>query len=108
MEMLNSVEIKGRVGNARIQEYKVNVLQMSVCTEYVSRAKDGTTMIDCTWHKVTYFIRPEDDLKTFEKIGKGSFVHVKGRIRESRYTDASGVERSIYEIVAQSVKVIQG
>lgn len=107
MEMLNSVEIKGRVGNARIQEYKFNVLQMSVCTEYVSRTKNGTTMIDRTWHKITYFIRPEDDLKIFEKIGKGSFVHVKGRIREPRYTDASGVERSTYEIMAQSVKVIQ-
>lgn len=107
MEMLNSVEIKGRVGNARIQEYKVNVLQMSVCTEYVSRAKDGFMRIDCTWHKVIYFIRPEDDLKIFEKIGKGSFVHVKGRIRESRYMDAAGVERMAYEILAQSVKVIQ-
>lgn len=107
MEMLNRVEIEGIIGNARFQEYKVNVVRMSVYTDYAYRTKAGEAVVDRTWHSVTYFLKPEDSVEEFRNLQGGDKVHIEGRLRMNRYQDGAGVERTIIEVIAQKCRKIK-
>lgn len=107
MEMLNRVEIKGIIGNVQFHEYKVNVVRMSVYTDYAFRTKNGEAIVDCTWHSVTYFLKLEDSVEEFRSLQRGDKVHIEGRLRMKRYQDGAGVERPIIEVIAQKCKKIK-
>ena len=81
MEQLNSVTLRGIIGNARIQNI-------------------GDT------HQVTAF--KSDRMPDFSALVKGAGVEVKGRLRNNRFTDSNGVERTVTEILASQVSVIGG
>jgi single-stranded DNA-binding protein len=44
----------------------------------------------------------------FSALVKGAGVEVKGRLRNNRFTDSNGVERTVTEILASQVSVIGG
>jgi len=44
----------------------------------------------------------------FSTLVKGAGVEVKGRLRNNRYTDSNGVERTMTEILASQVSVLGG
>ena len=44
----------------------------------------------------------------FSTLVRGAGVEVQGRLRNNRYTDSNGVERSVTEILASQVSVIGG
>ena len=99
MEQLNRIELKGTVGSVYVKDFKkTKVTNFSVATNYVCTAKDGTPVIETTWHRVIAWDCPE--------ITKGSKVHVIGRLRANRYTDANGNQKFVYEVLANGVKVI--
>ena len=39
-------------------------------------------------------------------IGKGTPVHVTGRLRTFRYTNSDGIEKQLYEVVANKIRII--
>ena len=99
-EFLNAVEIKGIVGRVtRTQVGETTFVNFSVVTEYTYTGKEGTTMIETTWFNCVSF-------KNIP-IDKGDYVHCLGHFRARRYTDNSGVERISYEVVANSVTVLE-
>ena len=61
---------------------------------------------DNTWHQVTAF--KNDKMPGFSTLVKGAGVEVKGRLRNNRYTDSNGVERTMTEILASQVSVLGG
>ena len=44
----------------------------------------------------------------FSTLVRGAGVEVKGRLRNNRFTDSNGVERTVTEILASQVSVIGG
>lgn len=60
--------------------------------------------IGTTWHNVT--ARESKDIQNLDRIKKGSRVHVVGRIRNQRFCGTDGVERSMCEVVARTVELI--
>jgi single-strand DNA-binding protein len=103
MEQINKVEILGRIGSVRtipMIEGGPCVHKFSVATEYLYKGKEGQVIIDCTWHNV---IVTESYAGEYAWLEKGKGVHVWGRIHNTRYTDANGIERVISEIVAKTV-----
>ncbi len=77
---------------------------MSVATNYAYRDKDGNAVIETTWHNVVAWEGKE--IIGLESIEKGSKVEVLGRLRSQRYTGEDGVERTTYEVLARSLKVL--
>ncbi|MBQ6302000.1 MAG: single-stranded DNA-binding protein [Bacteroidales bacterium] len=61
---------------------------------------------DNTWHQVTAF--KSDRMPDFTALVRGAGVEVKGRLRNNRFTDSNGVERTVTEILASQVSVIGG
>ena len=107
MEQLNSVTLRGIIGNARIQTIgDTEMARFSVATDHAFKNRSGEAVIETTWHQVTAF--KSDRMPDFSALVKGAGVEVKGRLRNNRYTDSNGVERSITEILASQVSVIGG
>ena len=104
MEFLNSIELKGLVGNASHTKVgDTNMVRFSVCTEYAYKGKDGSAIVDVTWHNCTAW---ESTKNKIADIKRSAFVHLKGRVRNFRYTMADGTERTGSEILVQEVEVL--
>lgn len=104
MEHINKIEILGRIGNIRKNSYNdQKVAHFSVVTyyRYYSKVGDG---IETTWHNVVAW--ENDDIPDFDKLQKNSTVHITGRMKYSGYTSADGIERTVAEIVADTVEIV--
>ena len=106
MEQLNRVELLGSVGSIRIQRISgANVANFTLATNLAYRDKDGCAIIETTWHNVTAW--EGKDIQNLDRIAKGSKVHLTGRIRCQRFTGTDGLERSMYEVVARTIDLIE-
>ncbi|MBQ0077421.1 MAG: single-stranded DNA-binding protein [Bacteroidales bacterium] len=105
MEQLNRIEIRGTVGSARLATVGGRkVLNCSVATNYVYKDKNGTAVIETTWHNVVAW--ENDRLPDLTQIGKGTKLYVSGRLQSQRYTGSDEIERFYYEIMANKMQVI--
>ena len=107
MEQLNSVTLRGIIGNARIQNIgDTEMARFSVATDHIFKNRSGEVVCETTWHQCTAF--KSEKMPDFSSLVKGAGVEVKGRLRNNRFTDSNGVERTITEILASQVSVIGG
>ena len=107
MEQLNSVTLRGIIGNARIQNIgDTKMARFSVATDHIFKNRSGEVVCETTWHSVTAF--KSDRMPDFSALVRGAGVEVKGRLRNNRFTDSNGVERTVTEILASQVSVIGG
>ena len=107
MEQLNSVTLRGIIGNARIQTIgDTEMARFSVATDHIFKNRSGEVVCETTWHQCTAF--KSEKMPDFSSLVKGAGVEVKGRLRNNRFTDSNGVERTITEILASQVSVIGG
>ena len=99
MEFLNKIELRGLVGAVSTRPVCDAICTIfSVVTETAYNSKDGACVIECCWFSVVSFNAP--------KINKGDKVHVVGRLKYVRYYNQDGAERTTYEVIANSVKLI--
>lgn len=105
MENINKVELCGFVGTVLIEKTESsNWVKFSLATS-LPYSKDGVQYYETTWHYVVAFQNGiKEDLA---KILKGCGVHLTGRIRTSRYTAQDGTEKSVNEILASSLEIVQ-
>ncbi len=102
MEQLNHIELRGIVGSAKVQRIaNANVANFTLATNIAYRDKDGTPVIETTWHNVTAW--EGKGIADLTRLEKGSKVHLVGRIRNQRFTGADGSERTSTEVVARSL-----
>lgn len=107
MEQLNRIELKGSVGSIRFQTFDgAAVANMTLCTNYAYRDKDGSPVIEQTWHNIVAWEGKE--IQGLDKIQKGAKLHVVGRLRTRSYSGADGVDRTITEVMVKKLKVIDG
>lgn len=101
MEFLNKVELRGIVGRANTMKVgDSTITRFSVATEYGYKDNGGTPVIETQWHNVCAWNAPE--------VKKGDAVEVTGRIKVQKYTGADGIDHTVPEIYANTVKVIDG
>lgn len=105
---LNKVELRGNVGvDPKITELEngARVIRFSVATHETFKTKEGALKEETTWHNVAgWYNRSMPD---FEKIKKGAFVEVVGKLRYSKYTTKEGAERYSTDIVAQKMSILE-
>ena len=105
MEQLNRIELRGVVGNVRVQTFDENKMaQISLATNYAYKDRDGTAVIDTSWHHIVAW--EGRNIQQLEKIGKGSRLYVQGRVRYRNYTGVDGVDRVATDILANKLTVI--
>lgn len=105
MEYLNKVELQGIVGSCRIQEVDgAKIANISIATEQHYSDSQGYYMIEVVWHNVR--VIESDDCPDLESITKGTKLYVLGRLHSRRYLDQDGNNKSIPEIIAHKVMII--
>lgn len=107
MEQINKIELCGVVGRSDITPIQnTKVAHFSLATEYAYKGRDGGAIIDITWFSCTAFEGPK--IAPLEKIQKGSKVHLIGRVRMQRYTDNTGCDRTNWEVICNSLDIVEG
>lgn len=106
MEQLNRIEIRGYVGNVAIHRSGEKVMaRITVATSTAYKDRDGSAVIDTTWHQIVAF--EGKAVQDLERLEKGSKVYIAGRMRNSKYTAADGSERTTYEVIASKLQLLE-
>lgn len=103
---LNKVELRGRVGHdARILRTENGgvAARFTLATNEIIKGRDESLREEVTWHNVVAWSRK--GMPDFEKIRKGTFLALEGKIRYVKFTGASGEERNMTEIVALKMTI---
>lgn len=107
MEHINKIELKGRVGNIRLNTVnETQVANFSLVTEYFYKNKENEMVAETTWHSIVAW--EGKDMPDFSKISKGTTLHIFGRTRLSKFTTTEGVEKQYSEVLANKVQIISG
>lgn len=105
MEQMNKIELKGVVGNVRLQNFPDSTMaRLTLATNYAYKDKDGTAVIETAWHNVV--AREGRTIHDLSKIERGAKLHVSGRMRYQKYVGSDGVERVSAEVVANKLEAI--
>ena len=106
MENLNRVELRGVVGNVKVQTVSDNrVYRFTFATARAYKDKNGTAVIETTWHQVVAW--ENDNMPDLSQIEKGSKLYVSGRIRNQKYLNSEDVEKQVVEVVANRVVFVE-
>lgn len=106
MEYPNKVELKGIVGNVRVDEIGgTEMARFTLATDHTYKSKTGDIIIETTWHEVVAFKNQE--AVQFEEIQQGAHLHVIGRIRKHVYHDSAGNPKDHFGIIVNSVEAIK-
>lgn len=105
MQQLNKIELRGNVGNVRIQTVGDNeVAHFSLATNYIYKGRDGNAVVETTWHNITAW--NGKGMPDFNKIVKGAFVYASGRLRCQKFETEDHTEKQYYEVLANRVEVV--
>lgn len=106
MSGLNKVMLIGRLGRDPEIRYSSNntpICNFSIATS--ERVKKGDNFEEKTeWHRIVVFGNQAENASKFLK--KGSLVFVDGRIQSRTYQDKDGNERTVFEIIANSLNFL--
>lgn len=106
MEQLNRIELRGVVGNVKLQDLgDRKFARITLATNHAYMGKDGTAVIDTSWHNIV--AREGKYITALENIKKGDKLYVLGRMRYQKYTGADKVERMAADVVATRIVMIE-
>lgn len=107
MEQLNRIELRGNVGSVRLQNYEGGrVARINVATNVAYKDREGTPVIETTWHNVTAW--EGKGIQDLDHIDKGAKVYVQGRLRMQKFVGSDGIEHSVTDILANRVVLLEG
>ena len=101
---INKVILLGRLGadpEIRMSQDGKKIAKFSLATSESGKDKQSGEKKEKTeWHKVIIFSSGLADI-TEKYLKKGSLIYIEGQISTRKYTDQSGIEKYITEIVLQ-------
>lgn len=109
MSSINQVNLLGNLGkDPEVVNFRNggSITRISIATSERWVDKSGEWQERTEWHSVVLHAKTAEIYTP--KLQKGTKVFVTGSIRSNRYTDKNGVERTAYEIHADSLKIISG
>lgn len=105
IEQLNRIELCGTIGSIRLNTVgDKRFANFTLATNYAYRDKEGCPVIETTWHSVSAW--EGDRICDLDRLVRGCTVHVTGRIRNQRYMNADGLERTSVIVLAHSLSLV--
>lgn len=107
MSGINKVILVGNLGKdpeIRHLEGNISVAKFSLATSEVYKNKEGNRVETTEWHNIVMWRGLADSAEKI--LRKGSLVYVEGKIRTRQYNDKEGNKRSITEIVADQMTLL--
>jgi single-strand DNA-binding protein len=108
MASVNKVILVGHIGQDPELRYTASgeaAANVSLATSEQWKDKaTGEQKEQTEWHRVSFFGKPAEIVCQY--LRKGSQIYVEGKIRSKKYTDKQGIERTAFEIIAESFKML--
>lgn len=108
MQGINKVFICGCVGKepeSKTLPTGMVVANLTIATNKTSTNKQTNEKQTKTeWHRIVFFGRTAEVVTQY--VTKGSKLFIEGEIQTRKYTDKEGVERSITEILASNMQML--
>lgn len=104
---LNKAMLIGNLGRDPEMRYTPDgkpIATFSVATSRNRRDPNGNWIDETEWHRIVAWDRLAETASQY--LHKGSKVYIEGRIQSRKYTDNQGVERTVYEIVANDLTLL--
>jgi single-strand DNA-binding protein len=105
--LINSVRLLGNLGkNPEIKTFSNGgkVANCRLATAHVYKDKDGNRVEETDWHNVVIKGKQAEIAEKF--LSKGSQIAIEGQIRYRNYTDATGAEKYITEIIVSDFQMV--
>lgn len=110
--MLNKAQVIGNLGSdpkvsivnngqTKVASFSVATTEKGYTTQYGVQVPDKTE-----WHNIVCFGKLADVVDKYLK--KGSKVFVEGKMRTRNYEDKTGAKRTIMEINAETIEMLDG
>ncbi len=103
---LNRVELRGHVGHdPKVTKMETGgvLVRFTLATNEVYKDKEGKYCENTVWHNVTAW--SNKGMPDFEKIKKGVYLEVTGKIKYVKYKNREGEEKNATEIIALKIIV---
>lgn len=108
MASVNKVILIGNVGQDPEMRYLSSgdmATNISLATSEQWKDKVTNEQKEQTeWHRVSFFGKSAEIICQY--VRKGSQLYVEGKVRSKKYTDKNGIERTAFEIIAESFKML--
>lgn len=107
MKGYNQVIIAGNLGTdpqCNTLQNGTSVATISVGTNESYKDANGQVQERVEWHRVVFWSKLADIVRQY--LRKGSAVLVSGKLRSRKYTDQTGAERTITEIIANDLVML--
>lgn len=108
MASVNKVILVGHLGQDPELRYTSGgeaVVNLNIATSEQWKDKATGEKREATeWHRVGIFGKPAEIAGQY--LTKGSQVYVEGKIRSKKYKDKEGIERTAFEILCDSFKML--
>ena len=105
--MINRVILLGRLGqDPEAKQFQSGDLycNFSLATSKKWRDKNGQPQEKTEWHRITTFAPFAESCSKY--LHKGSLVYIEGEIRNRRWKDKDGNDKSMMEIIASNVRFL--
>lgn len=105
---LNKVLLIGHLGGDPELKYTPNgdaVVNFTMATNEFWKDRDGNQQKKTEWHRIVAFRRLAEICNEYLK--KGSYVYIEGRIRSRTYTDNDDIKRTVVEVTADSMQMLE-
>ncbi|HNT92135.1 MAG: single-stranded DNA-binding protein [Bacteroidales bacterium] len=103
----NKVQLIGRLGQdpeVKTLESGKKVAHFNVATKESYKNAEGTKIDETTWHSIVAWNGLAELSSRF--LSKGREVCIEGRIAYRSYTDKTGIQRNVTEIVATDLVML--
>jgi single-strand DNA-binding protein len=107
--LVNSVRLLGNLGRdpfVKTFEDGGKIANCSLATPHIGRDKEGNRVEDTDWHNLV--IRGKLAEIAEKYLSKGSQLAIEGTLRSRKYTDASGEEKSVTEVLVNDFQMLGG
>lgn len=107
MKGYNQVIIAGNLGTdpqCNTLQNGTSVATISVGTNESYKDANGQVQERVEWHRVVFWSKLADIVRQY--LRKGSAVLVSGKLRSRKYTDQTGAERTLTEIIANDLVML--
>lgn len=107
MKGYNQVIIAGNLGTdpqCNTLQNGTSVATISVGTNESYKDANGQVQERVEWHRVVFWSKLADIVRQY--LRKGSAILVSGKLRSRKYTDQTGAERTITEIIANDLVML--
>ncbi|MCX7816217.1 MAG: single-stranded DNA-binding protein [Syntrophales bacterium] len=105
--MVNKAILIGRLGadpEVRYTPDGLMVTNFNIATDEVRRDKNGERIQKTEWHRIVTFGKLAEICGSY--LTKGKLVYIEGRIQTRSWEDRDGIRRSVTEIVATNMQML--